>query len=114
MIGIIQGLSEFLPISSSGHIELAEYFLDFEDFSEDSLAFSVLLHLATAMSTIVVFRKDILELIIGFFKRDKNTRKYVCYIIISMIPAGLIGYGMEDFFQEIYSGKIILVCVYVI
>ena len=70
ILGLIQGLTEFLPVSSSGHLELGSFFLGTQ--SEDNLLFSILLHGATALSTVVVFRKDIVEIINGVLKLDWN------------------------------------------
>ena len=68
ILGIIQGLTEFLPVSSSGHIELGKVILDADFLAEENLLFTVLVHFATVLSTIVIFRKDILELIQGLLK----------------------------------------------
>ena len=67
ILGIIQGLTEFLPVSSSGHLELGKALLGDASIPEESLLFTVVLHFATALSTIVVFRKDILDIVKGFF-----------------------------------------------
>ena len=111
IIGVLQGLTEFLPVSSSGHIELAEYFLDFESLEGDNLTFSILLHLATAVSTLIVFRKDIGVLLKGILSFEKKSLLYAGLIILSMIPATIIGYLLEDFFDSIYDENIPLVCI---
>ena len=67
ILGIIQGLTEFLPVSSSGHLELAKYFMGDTSVAEQSMLMTVVLHAATALSTIVVFRKDIAEILSGLF-----------------------------------------------
>ena len=86
VLGIIQGLTEFLPVSSSGHIELGKAIIGIDE-SEAGLLFTVTLHFATALSTIIVFRKDILELIKGIFKfKWNNETKFTFFIIISMVP----------------------------
>ena len=72
VLGIIQGLTEFLPVSSSGHLELAKAILGDNSVPEESLAFTVVLHFATALSTMVVFRKDIWLLLKGVFKMEWN------------------------------------------
>ncbi len=66
ILGVIQGLTEFLPVSSSGHLELGKAILGDNSMPEESLLFTVVLHFATALSTMVVFRKDIFEIIKGF------------------------------------------------
>jgi len=81
LLGIVQGLTEFLPVSSSGHIELGKAILQVN--AENNLAFTLLLHLATVLSTIVVFRKEILRLLIGLFNfqwnEEKDTRDLSLY-----------------------------------
>ncbi len=69
ILGLIQGLTEFLPVSSSGHLELAKVILGDNSLPEESLTFTVILHFATALSTIVVFREEVLEIIKGLFGR---------------------------------------------
>ena len=73
LLGIVQGLTEFLPVSSSGHIELGKYILGVE--TTDNLLFSIIVHGATALSTIVVFRKDIAQIVKGLFNLQWNDRK---------------------------------------
>ncbi|MGB5976351.1 MAG: undecaprenyl-diphosphate phosphatase, partial [Cyclobacteriaceae bacterium] len=108
ILGIVQGLTEFLPISSSGHIELGKFLLDIK--VKDNLLFSVIVHFATALSTIVVFRKDILDLIKGLLKfRYNESTEYVLKLLLSMIPVGLIGVFFEDQISEFFDGNILLV-----
>ena len=85
ILGIIQGFTEFLPVSSSGHLELGKAILGDNSIPEDSLLFTVVLHFATALSTIMVFRKDIWELIIGLlkFKWNEETQFSVKILIVS-------------------------------
>jgi undecaprenyl-diphosphatase len=105
ILGIIQGLTEFLPVSSSGHIELGKYFLGFEP--EESLLFTVVVHFATALSTVVVFRKDILGIIAGINK--KENQKFTLLIITSMIPAAFVGFFFNDFIESLFEGQIVLI-----
>ncbi len=108
ILGIIQGLTEFLPVSSSGHIELGKEILGVQ--ISDPLLFSVVVHAATALSTVVIFRKDILEIIKGLFKfRWNDETKFVLLVIISMIPAAVVGLFFEDQIEEFFSGNILLV-----
>ncbi|WP_341216659.1 undecaprenyl-diphosphate phosphatase [uncultured Wocania sp.] len=110
ILGIIQGLTEFLPVSSSGHLELGKAILGDNSVPEESLLFTVVLHFATALSTIVVFRKDILDIIKGLLKFKWNEDlQFVSKIAISMIPAAIIGYSYESQFAELFGSNIKLV-----
>ncbi|MGB5362395.1 MAG: undecaprenyl-diphosphate phosphatase, partial [Aureibaculum sp.] len=75
ILGLIQGLTEFLPVSSSGHLELAKAMFGDNSLPEDSLIFTVVLHFATALSTLIIFRKDILQIVIGLFTANWNEEK---------------------------------------
>ena len=105
LLGILQGLTEFLPVSSSGHIELFRFFMGFEP--EDSLLFTVIVHFATALSTVVVFRKDILQILSGL--HQKEGQQFALYIIISMIPAALAGVFLEDWIDALFTGRVAMV-----
>ncbi|MAZ36234.1 undecaprenyl-diphosphate phosphatase [Salibacteraceae bacterium] len=109
ILGVIQGLTEFLPVSSSGHIELGKAVLNVE--LNDPLLFSIVVHAATALSTIVIFRMDIWMLIRMFFEpRLWNAgRQYILYIAISMIPAGLVGLFYKSEIENFFDGNILLV-----
>jgi undecaprenyl-diphosphatase len=110
ILGVIQGLTEFLPVSSSGHLELGKAVLGDNLLPEESLLFTVVLHFATALSTIVVFRKDILGLIKGALKFKWNDDlKFISKIALSMIPAAVIGFTYESQFAELFGGNIKLV-----
>lgn len=109
ILGIIQGLTEFLPVSSSGHIELGQAILGV-NYGANEEKFSVILHLATALSTIVVFRKDILDILKGLFQFQYNEEtKFSLKIILSMIPAGLVGILFDEYIEEFFKGNILLV-----
>lgn len=108
LLGIIQGLTEFLPVSSSGHIELGKYLFGIE--LKDDLLFSLLLHLATVLSTIIVFRKDILQIIKELFQFNWNpSTRFVLYILVSMLPVFIVGIFFKDAVESFYNGNIAFV-----
>lgn len=108
VLGIVQGLTEFLPVSSSGHIEIGTAIFGIQ--SSDNLLFSVVVHAATALSTIVVFRKDILTLLEDLLKFQWNeSSRFVLQIIVSMVPVGIVGVFFEEQVASLFGGKIILV-----
>ena len=110
VLGIIQGLTEFLPVSSSGHLELGKAILGDESIPKESLLFTVVLHFATALSTIVVFRKDVWSILKGILKFQWNDDlKFASKIAVSMLPAAIIGYTYESELSELFGGNIKLV-----
>jgi len=110
ILGIIQGLTEFLPVSSSGHLELGKAILGDTSLPEESLLFTVVLHFATALSTLVVFRKDVFEILKGLlnFKWNEETQ-FSIKIIISMIPAVIVGLLFEKQLEALFGGNILFV-----
>ena len=110
ILGIIQGLTEFLPVSSSGHLELAKFILGDESMPEESLLMTVVLHAATALSTVVVFSKEIKEIFAGLlqFKWNKEFQ-FSLKIILSMIPAALVGIFFDEEIDALFGGQILLV-----
>ncbi len=110
VLGIIQGLTEFLPVSSSGHLELAKAILGDNSIPKESLAFTVVLHFATALSTIVIFRKEVLQIFKGLFQFKWNEEtQFSLKIILSMIPAAFIGVYFDDVLESLFSQQILLV-----
>lgn len=103
ILGLIQGLTEFLPVSSSGHLELGKAILGVE--AEESLIFTIVVHGATVLSTLVVFRKDILNLLIGLFKfRWNEETQYLAKIAVSMIPIMIVGLFFKDYVKALFTG----------
>ncbi|GAB1308749.1 undecaprenyl-diphosphate phosphatase [Urechidicola sp. KH5] len=110
ILGVIQGLTEFLPVSSSGHIELAEAILGDHALPQESLTFTVVLHFATALSTIVIFRKEIAQIFKGLFQFKWNEETSFSFrILLSMIPAAVVGFLFEEQLEMLFSSQILLV-----
>jgi len=108
ILGIIQGLTEFLPVSSSGHIELGKAILNIK--TTDNLLYSIVVHAATALSTIIVFRKTIYDLFKGLLKfKNNESLHYTLKIILSMIPVGVVGILFEEELEVLFSGNALLV-----
>ena len=110
ILGLIQGLTEFLPVSSSGHLEIVKSLFPNKQLPEESLMVTVVLHAATALSTLVVFRKEVFEIFRGLFQFKWNEEtKYSLKIVISMIPAALVGLFYNDAIESLYDGQVKLV-----
>ncbi|PKQ66655.1 UDP-diphosphatase [Labilibaculum manganireducens] len=110
LLGLLQGLTEFLPVSSSGHLEIGKALLGIH--AENNLVFTVVVHGATVLSTIIVFRKDILELLKGLFSFQWNeSTQYIAKIAVSMIPIGIVGVFFKDQVEEIFNTDKILLIV---
>lgn len=108
LLGLIQGLTEFLPVSSSGHLELSKILLGVN--AEKSLIFTVVVHGATVLSTIIVFRKDLAQIIRKFFEFKWNFEmRYVIKIFISMIPVLIIGLFFKEHVESFFTGNLLLV-----
>ncbi|MDG1849071.1 MAG: undecaprenyl-diphosphate phosphatase [Flavobacteriales bacterium] len=109
ILGIIQGLTEFLPVSSSGHLELAKEILNVSA-QEQNLLMTISLHAATALSTVFIFRKDILEIFSGLLQFKWNQEfQFSLKIVLSMIPAALVGLFFENEIEQLFGGEILLV-----
>ncbi len=109
ILGIIQGLTEFLPVSSSGHLELAKVILN-QDLGEQGLLMTITLHAATALSTIVIFRKDVVEIFQGLFQFKVNEEMlFSLKVVLSMIPAAFIGLVYNDMIESLFNGNLLLV-----
>ncbi|NQU88208.1 MAG: undecaprenyl-diphosphate phosphatase, partial [Mariniphaga sp.] len=106
--GIIQGLTEFLPVSSSGHLEIGHNLLGIKN--QNNLLFAVVVHSATVLSTMVIFRKDISKLITGLFSFKWNDEtKYIAKLLISSIPVIIIGLIFQNDIKALFSGNLIFV-----
>ena len=111
VFGIVQGLTEFLPVSSSGHLEIAKYVMGDDSLAQQSMMMTVVLHFATALSTIVVFRKEIGEIITGLFKpsEDRSEFWFCVKIVLSMIPAAIVGVCFNDQIEALFNQQMLLV-----
>ena len=111
ILGLIQGLTEYLPVSSSGHLAIGSALFGIE--GEENLAFTIVVHVATVFSTLVILWKEIDWIFRGLFKWKMNDEtKYVINIIISMIPIGIVGVFFKDYVEEIFgSGLLIVGCM---
>lgn len=110
ILGVIQGITEFLPVSSSGHLEIVKAVLGEEKVGEESLLMTVVLHFATALSTIIIFRKDLSEIFLGLLQFKNNEAfQFSLKIVLSMVPAVLIGMFFNDEIESLFGGALILV-----
>lgn len=108
ILGIVQGLTEFLPVSSSGHIELGKAI--FGQQHSENLLFSVIVHFATALSTVVIFRRDIGALLAGLLRFQWNEETvFTAKLLFSMIPVGIAGVLFKDEIESLFTGNILLV-----
>lgn len=108
ILGIVQGLTEFLPVSSSGHLEIGKHLFGIN--AESSFSFSVAVHGATVLSTIIVFWQEIMNLMRGVVKFKMNSETtYVLKILLSVIPVAVIGLLLEDTIESFFDGNIIFV-----
>ncbi|MBQ3535258.1 MAG: undecaprenyl-diphosphate phosphatase [Alistipes sp.] len=110
ILGIVQGLTEFLPVSSSGHLQIAKALLGVE--IEENLVFDVTLHAATVLSTIVILWSEVKRLLVGVFSRHFNQEQaYVLKLILSMIPIGIVGFALKDQLNAMLDSPYILTIV---
>ena len=109
ILGIIQGLTEYLPVSSSGHLAIGQALFGMSD-GEDNLMFTVAVHVATVLSTLVVLWSEIEWIVKGIFKFEMNDEmKYALNIVVSMIPVGIVGLFFKDQVEEIFGSGLLVV-----
>ena len=108
ILGLVQGLTEYLPVSSSGHLTILSNFFGID--GADNLQFTVAVHVATVLSTLVILWKEIDWILKGLFKCELNAEtKYVLNIIVSMIPVGIVGVFFKDYVEEIFGSGLLVV-----
>ena len=109
ILGLIQGLTEYLPVSSSGHLAIGQALFGLED-GESNLAFTVLLHVATVLSTVVILWSEIVWIFKDLFKWKWNEgTKYVVNILISMIPVAIVGFFFKDKIEAVFGSGLLIV-----
>ena len=116
ILGIIQGLTEYLPVSSSGHLAIGQALFGLED-GESNLAFTVLLHVATVLSTLVILWKEIVWIFKDLFTKQSwstysglnDGTKYTINILISMIPVMIVGFFLKDTVEEVFGSGLLIV-----
>ena len=114
VLGLIQGLTEYLPVSSSGHLAIGAHLFGIN--GEDNLTFTIMVHVATVLSTLVILWKEIDWILKGLFKFQMNEEtKYALNIVISMIPVGIVGVFFKDQVEEVFgSGLLIVGCMLIV
>ena len=120
ILGIVQGLTEYLPVSSSGHLEIGKALLG-PEAEAGGLTFDIVVHVATVLATLVILWKEVVWIFCGLFSPFKNGRmnneqKYVVNILVSMIPVGIVGLFMKDSIESLYADdtiklKVVGVCL---
>lgn len=111
VLGLVQGLTEYLPVSSSGHLAIGSALFGIE--GEENLAFTIVVHVATVLSTLVVLWKEIEWILSGMFKMKMNAEtRYAINIVVSMIPIGIVGVFFKEEVEIIFgSGLLIVGCM---
>jgi undecaprenyl-diphosphatase len=110
ILGIIQGLTEFLPVSSSGHLELGKALLGDHSVPQESMLFTVVVHFATALATLVIYRQEITRITVGLFQVKNNDEfQFSVKIVFSMIPAAAVGVFFADQLELLFDRQILLV-----
>ncbi len=110
ILGIVQGLTEYLPVSSSGHLQIGQHLLGVEEVG--GLTFDIVVHVATVCSTLVILWKEVTWIFRGLFRWDgqlNDSQKYALRILISMIPIGIVGLFFKDYIDAIFEGSLTIV-----
>lgn len=102
LLGLVQGLTEFLPVSSSGHLVITQFLLGIK---QPGVVFEVLVHVGTFFSVVWVFWGDLVKLLTGF-KKDREQRKFLLLLAVSVVPTGLMGLFFASFFRSLFQSVI--------
>ena len=111
LLGLVQGFTEYLPVSSSGHLELGKIILG-PEAEAGGLTFDIVVHVATVLSTLVILWREVMWIFAGLFRFDNrmnDEQKYVINILISMIPVGIVGLFFKDYVESLYANNVIVV-----
>lgn len=111
ILGLVQGFTEYLPVSSSGHLELGKIILG-PEAEAGGLTFDIVVHVATVLSTLVILWREIMWIFAGMFRFNgtmNDEQKYVLNILISMIPVGVVGLCFKDYIESLYANNVIVV-----
>ncbi len=110
LLGIIQGITEFLPVSSSAHLQLINHFFNFLNKSEDNFMLTIVVHFATCLSTILIFKKKIKQTVNNImYTKINDSHTFVYFIFISMLPAAIVGFYLDQIIKLLFSGNIFLI-----
>jgi len=108
LLGLLQGLTEFLPVSSSGHLELGNHLLHIS--GNENLTFTLTVHVATVLSTIIVFQRDILRLLTNTFRvRMNDDTRYFLKLLLSALPVAILGFFFREEVDNLFTGNLLLV-----
>ena len=111
ILGLVQGFTEYLPVSSSGHLELGKIILG-PEAEAGGLTFDIVVHVATVLSTLVILWREVMWIFAGMFRFNgsmNDEQKYVINILISMIPVGVVGLFFKDYIESLYGDNVIVV-----
>lgn len=108
LLGIIEGLTEFLPVSSTGHLIIAEQYLSFKDTAK---TFTVVIQLGAILAVVWYYRQDIIQKIAGLFNGHKHSQQFIINLVIASIPAGLLGLALETKFEDYATPKTVAIAL---
>lgn len=108
ILGIVQGLTEYLPVSSSGHLAIGSALFGID--AKESLSFTIVVHVATVCSTLFMLWNEVKWLVVGLFTKNMNEEKrYIMNILISMIPVGIVGLFFKDYVEQVFGSGLLIV-----